>query len=903
MLRPGIRRLFHLAIRRPDRAARDMDDEIRFHIDMRAAQLVARGWTEQAALGEATRLFGPFPEMRQSLQAAARRREEILTVSDRMDALRLDVAYALRQITRSPGLAIAVIGTFALGIGANATMFGIVDRLLLRPPAHIHAPEELQRLEVRRRWHGEEFTNSGFSYPVYTDFRDHVPGFASVAMFTYAGSISLGLGPDARKVNGVLVSGTYFGTLGTRMLLGRPITPQDDIPPDGSPVAVIGHGLWQREFGGTSSALGKSIELAGHRFTIVGVAPKGFVGTGTRPVDVWIPVTAGGGFRFAGKNWASDRTSSWLTIIGRPKPDVAPAMIAAQMTAAYRAGEVSGGRPDTTARGQVSSVMASKQREQSGEGRVATLLGAVSLLVLIIACANVANLLLVRAFSRRREIAVRLALGISRARLVRQLVVEAVVLALAGRAAAVLVIRWGSTLVQNLLLTEFAWPDSPIDGRVLAFTAAATIIVGLVTGLVPALQGSDPNLSRTLREGSRGSGLSRSRTRTVLLLLQAIVSVILLVGTGLFVRSLRNVHGVRLGLDVDRLVNATIDLRSVGIDSAAADRYFEVARDAASKLPGVAAVTLADAAPFGGWSIGVDISIPGRDSLPDAKESPLQSYVGTNYFSTVGTRILTGRSFTDADVRPNAPPVLVISESVARWLWPGQAAIGQCIRIGDKKEPCAEVIGVAETAHRNNILQQDAAKHIYRPLAPGKGDARARVMVVRPVGHDPDLLVEPVRRLMQSVVPGVPFAYVRPMSSVLEAQMRPWQLGATMFATFGLIALVLSSLGLYSMVAYTVAQRMHELGVRVALGAQDRDIRRLVLAQGLRVAAVGVAAGTIVALLSGKLVAPMLYQTSPRDPAVFVVVIVLLLTVATVASLVPARRATRADPLVALKSE
>jgi hypothetical protein len=314
-------------------------------------------------------------------------------------------------------------------------------------------------------------------------------------------------------------------------------------------------------------------------------------------------------------------------------------------------------------------------------------------------------------------------------------------------------------------------------------------------------------------------------------------------------------------------------------------------------------VTLADAAPFGGWSIGTSVSVPGRDSLPSSKESPYQSLVAPNYFSTVGTRIQTGRSFTDADVRPNAAPVIVISESVARWLWPGESAIGRCIRIGDKKEPCADVIGVAETAHRGDIVQQEEAMHIYRPLVPGHGSARARVMVVRPAGKDPDALIEPVRRLMQTVVPGVPFAQVRRMQSALDSEMRPWQLGATMFAAFGLIALVLSSLGLYSMVAYTVAQRMHEMGVRVALGARDRDIRALVLAQGLRVAALGVAAGTIIALFTGKLVAPMLYQTSPRDPAVFLAVITLLLGVATLASLAPARRATRADPLVALKAE
>ena len=279
MRRPGVRRLFDLAIREPDRAAREMDDEIHFHIDMRVAQLVARGWTPEAARIEATRRFGSFPEMRASLQAAARRREEMLTMADRWDALRNDIAYALRQIRRAPGVAIAIIATFALGIGANATMFGIVDRLLLRPPAHVRAPEELVRVEMRRIWNGEHYTSNAFSYPAYTDFRDHVPGFANVAMSTFPGSISLGLGAGARKITGVLVSGTYFATLGTPTVIGRPISPDDDILPDGSPVAVISYGMWQREFGGRPDALGKSIAIARREFTIIGVAPKGFVGT------------------------------------------------------------------------------------------------------------------------------------------------------------------------------------------------------------------------------------------------------------------------------------------------------------------------------------------------------------------------------------------------------------------------------------------------------------------------------------------------------------------------------------------------------------------------------------------------------------------------------------------------
>jgi putative ABC transport system permease protein len=904
MLRPRVRRLFRLAVRRPGRAAAEMDDEIRFHIDMRVAQLVARGWPRDAAQIEAQRLFGSFPEMRHSLHAAARRREEILTMSDKLDALRHDLAYALRQLARAPGLAVAVVATFALGIGANATMFGVIDRLLLRPPAHVRAPEELHRVEVNRTWRDQKFTMTSFSYPSYLDFQNRVPGFASVAMQTYPTPMSLGLGRDARKINGILVSGTYFAALGTSAAIGRAILPSDDVPPNGSPVAVIGHGLWQREFGGGRDVLGKTIALAKHTYTIIGVAPKGFVGTGSQPIDVWVPVTAADGLRFAGKVWATDRTSTWMWVFGRAKPGTSAAALGAQVTAAYRYGELAGrGKVDSTAIGQVTSVLPSRQRTLSPERRVAALLGAVSVLVLLIACANVANLLLVRAFSRRREIAVRLALGISRPRLVRQLVTESVVLALAGGLAALAVVHWGSAFVQNVLLGDFAWPDAPIDGRVLAFTAIATIGVGLLTGLVPALQGSDPHLVRTLREGTRGSGLTRSRTRAVLLLVQAALSVILLIGTGLFVRSLGNVHGVRLGVDVNRLLTATIDLGSVGIDSAAAADYFERAGDAAARVPGVAAVTVADAPPFGDWSFGTDIALPGRDSLPKRDESPYQAFVQPNYFSTVGTQIIAGRAFIDADARPGAAPVVIVSASVGRWLWPGETAVGRCIHLGKKTEPCAEIVGVAEDTHRRSIEEANETLLLYLPLTPIGSAARGRILVVRPTAGEPDALIEPLRRIMQTAVPGVPFANVRPMRTALDAEMRPWELGAAMFAAFGMIALVLSSLGLYSVVAYTVAQRMHEMGVRVALGAQARDLRRLVLAQGLRIAALGVAAGAIIALASGRFIAPMLFHTSTRDPAVYGSVIILLLGVATLASLVPARRAVRADPLAALRAE
>ena len=905
MLRPGVRRLFRLAIRRPARAAAEMDEEIRFHLEMRAARLVARGWAPDAARVEASRLFGPLPEMRRDLHAAARRREEILTMTDTLDALRQDFAYAFRQIRHAPGLAVAVVATFALGIGANATMFGIIDRLLLRPPAYVTAPEHLYRVELSFRWDGEDRFSSSFSYPGYVDMRDRVAAFSTAAMHTYPTPVSLGLGGDARKVDGMLVSGTYFGTLGvSRAALGRLVGPSDDVMPNGSRVAVIGHGLWRREFGAERDVIGREIELAGRKFTIIGVAPQGFVGMGSKGVDVWIPVAAADGLRFAGENWAKDRNSAWMSVVARLKPGTSTTVAASQMVAAYRAGrEADGAKADTTTRARLVSVLPSKQETFSRERKVAVLLGGVSVLVLLIACANVANLLLVRAFTRRREVAVRLALGIPRRRLVRQLVTEALALALMGGLAALAIVHWGSALVQNVLLSDFAWPDAAVDVRVLAFTAAATVAVGVLTGLVPALQGSSPDLARTLREGGRGTGVARSRTRTLLLLVQAAVSVILLVGTGLFVRSLRNVHGVKLGVDVNRLVIASIDLRSVGLDSIAADEYFRLVQQAAAKLPGVAVATVAEAPPFSDWSMGIALKVPGRDSTPTFDDGPYRHVVRPEYFAAVGTPIVRGRAFYESDAHPGAPPVAIINERVARRLWPRENPIGRCIQTSEKESPCFEIIGIAGDTHRGSIVDDDDVAQVYLPLGRTPPATRARFLIVRPSGTDPDALIEPVRRVMQTVMAGLPYANVRPMRSALETELRPWELGATMFAVFGVIALVLSSLGLYSVVAYTVAQRMHEMGVRVALGAAATDIRSLVLRQGLRVAALGLAAGVVLALFTGRFVEPLLYRTSTRDPLIYGVVLLILLAVATVASLVPARRATRADPLVALRAE
>jgi predicted permease len=891
------------------RIERETDDEIRAHLANRVDDLVARGMPRRQAEDEALRRFGPLDTSRAELIVAARHRDRVLTMYDRLDALAHDARYALRQILRSPLLATTVIATFALGVGANATMFGLLDRLLLRPPAYIAAPERIVRVQWEiRRPKQEPFTAASFSYPAYAAVRDRVQSFASVAMQTYPNPLSFGLGAAAHAVNHILVSGNYFSTLGVSTVLGRPILPSDDVLPSGSPVVVIGYGLWQREFGGDRNVVGKKVNLAGRQFTIIGVAPRDFVGTGTRAIDVWIPVSAAEGLRFAGANWATDRGTTWMTLVARLAPGATPERAGEQVAAALRvfneSAESARGRRDSTtfpiAQG---SVLPNKQPKLSAERRVAILLGAVSVLVLLIACANVANLLLARALARRREIAVRLALGISRARLARQLVLEGLMLAVAGGIAALAVVQVGGAFMYRTLLSDSAQPSLFIDGRVFLFTIAAAVGVGIATSLVPALQASRPNLSHDLKEGTRGAGLSHSRTRTTLLLVQAALSVVLLAGTGAFVLSLRKVNAVNLGVDLDRLVMGRIDLRSVGIDSARSLAYFADLVTAARRLPGVEEATVAEAAPFSDWTMGIGPRIPGRDSLPNFDEGPYRHGVGDEYFRTTGTRLLRGRGFEASDFTAVAEPVIVINEDAARRLWPREEAVGKCMMLAEKDASCARIIGVAQDTHRSQVLEKGSRMQVYNPIGhASRLEPRAMALIVR-AKNDPAAIVEPVRRLMQTLYAGLPYANVYPMSAALDNELRPWRLGSSLFGVFGAIALALSALGLYSVVGYSVAQCTHEMGVRVALGAQVRDIMRLVLTQGVAMAALGVGVGVLLTLAGAGLVSSLLYETSARDPVVLTTVTGVLLAVATLASLVPALKATRADPLSALRAE
>jgi predicted permease len=896
-IRPRIRRAFRLALRRQHLTTTDVDAELELHLELRIQQLVAQGFTRDEAIVEAQRRFGAsWDQVIARLYAAGSLREEQLSMSERLEALATDLRYAARTLVRQRGFSAVVIATFILGIGANATMFGVIDQLLFRPPAHIRNPEQIVMLVAG--FQNREQGQRSFNYPVFTAIRDRARGFDGV-IATAVVDLSIGRGEEAQRAKGMLASGNYFSMLGVRPAMGRFFTPDDDHIPLGAPVAVVSYGFWTRHFSADRSAIGKTLDLGERQFTVVGVAPRNFTGLEFETPDIWIPMSSAGRLQPFGAVWATNTQGSWLRIFARLKANV-PGQLAAD-DALRITREVA---PDAFFSGKqwsfgVAPLMRSRANEQGASASVTALLGGMTIIVLLICCANVANLMLARGLRRRREIAVRLALGVSRGRLVAQLLTESILLAVLGGAIALLVAYWGGHLMRTLLFGDVTLIGSPVDARVLAFTFAIAVVTGIVTGLIPAWQTSRPELTTSLKAGAREGGGRRSRLRAGLLIMQTALSLVLLVGAGLFVRSLTKLNAVRLGVDVDRVLIGTMDLRSTGRPQTVVNGVFESAMEKVRAVPGVTNVALGITVPFGpSWGTG--ILIPGRDSVTDA--SAMFNAVTPEYFTTLGARVLRGRDFKATDTEA-APRVAVINEMLATRFWRGSSPLGECVRIGSDTVPSATSVGVVENARRQSIFE-DSTCAIYTPLAQGSRIGW-RQLVARVNGPDPARAVDLVRRAMQTAAPGLPFADVHLVAdeSTVRSELRPFRLGASMFGIFGGIALLLAAVGIYGVVSFSVAQRMQEMGIRIALGAQARDIANLVMREGVGMTAIGAGLGAVIALLGARYVAAMLYDVPARDPVVMSVVATTLLVVAVIACLVPAWRAMRVDAVISLRSD
>ncbi len=891
---------------RRDKLDAELKDELSFHEQMLARDARAKGASSGDAEHAARRHLGNITSVRERSRDA--------WSFAWLEVLQQDVRYALRGLRRAPGFTAAVILTLGLGIGANAAMFGVVDRLMFRPFPLMRDPARVHRVYLQSTARGIVRTKSTFPYTTYRDIARWSNSISDHVAFALHPTI-VGSGPTAieREVAGV--SASFFRFFDAKPAAGRFFDASEDSIPRGADVAVLGYGFWKAEFGGRD-VIGTKLAVGPLFLTIIGVAPAGFSGVATgAPPAVYMPMTT---IAYA---WNQSQASTffltynwdWTSMMVRRKDGVSEASATSDLSQAFvrsqlalqsvnrAAGATWGLAPLDSTRPHA---IAGPVREAAGpsaglESQTLLWVTGVAVIVLLIACANVMNLMFARVLRRRREIAVRLALGVSRRRLTAQFLTESMLLALLGSVAGVVIAQWGGAALRVLVLGDGADTGSAADGRTLVVAIAMALISGALIAVGPSLLAARGDVAADLRAGPRAGTFQRSRARSALLIVQGALSVILLVGAGLFVRSLDNVRSMHMGWDPDPVLVAGMNLRGVTLDSASTAALVRRLDEAALSVRGVKSIAHMNADPF---STSTDfLGVAGIDSVARLGRFN-QQWATPDYFTTMGTRIVRGRAFTPDD-RGGSPLVSVVSESMARKLWPGLEPIGQCMRVGVTARECTTVVGVAEDAVQGTLLDDQHLMY-YLPFYQKSPDGGTRNrLVMRMSGADAATHMEEVRRELQKVMPGESYMTVWPLGDEVNTQRRSWRLGATMFVGFGVLALLVAAVGLYGVISYNVGQRMQELGVRIALGAQSSNILGLVIGQGIRFALAGVIAGTAVALTASRWLQPLLFHESARDPAVIGLVGAVMLLVALAASAVPAYRASRADPNSALRSD
>jgi predicted permease len=908
-IRPGVRRLFRLPLRSRAAVHADLDDELDALLASRIDDLVRRGYSLDAARQEALQRLGAAPqEIVRQLHTSAEQRERHMRLSDTIDALLQDLRYAARGLRAKPVFTAGVVATLALGLGANAAIFGIVDRMLLRPPPMLRDPSTAHQVYEYVTFRGQELASNPDQYARYIDLTRDTRSFSMTAAYAQR-DLAVGVGEAAREMSVAAVSASFFDFFNARPAVGRFFTKQEDALPVGQAVAVISHVYWQTAFG-LRPVIGEKIQIGPTLFTIIGVAPEGFVGLWpAKPPIAYIPVTNYGGVAarpgtFKTGGWWTTYSWGWLSMIARRRPDVSIAQANADLTHAMELSYLAeakeqDGPPIALAKphASVASILNERGPNASNTSKVAIWVGGVAVMVLLIACANVANLLLARAFARRREIALRLALGVTRGRLLAQLLTESLLLALLGGGAGMLVAQWGGAALARALGSAVGPTSALHDARTMGFAAVAAFVAGVLTGLAPMAQAARGGMTlvEDLKSGAREGTYQRSRLRAGLLVAQGALSMALLIGAGLFVRSLSNVKGQHLGYDVDPVSIVEVNMRGVTLDSVRKADLMQRLLTAAQSTPGVTHASLSTSTPFYNfWSTG--LKVPGIDTVRRLGRFQLDA-VSPDYFATYGTRIIRGRGITAADSRI-APKVMVVSEGMAARLWPQQDAIGKCVYV-QRDSVCTTVVGISEPVYDREIAGDSATFTYYLSAEQFAGRPGLAVRTTESAAR----AAETIRRSLQKEMPAPAYVTVTPFSMIVGRKTRSWELGAEVFSVFGLLALSVAAIGLYSVVTYNVAQRTREMGVRVALGASTRDVVLLVLRDSLVLGAAGVTIGAALSLGASRWIAPLLFKESPRDPQVFAVVTLVLLSATIAASWIPALRAARVDPQVALRAE
>ena len=866
------------ALLRRDAVLDDIDAELRSHIEMEAEANREAGMTPAEARLSAMKSFGNVGSMKDLAYD--------VKGGGFIETLWQDVRFSARMLRKHPGFTAIAVVTLALGIGANTAIFSIVNAVLLRPFPY-QAPDQLVIV-------GEYAAGGTVSYPNFADWRDDRSLFQLASAVRPNENFNFSGAGEPERLQGRLVSAGFLSLLGVSPLQGRDFLTEDDRP-GATPTVILSYGFWVRRFGSDQNIIGKQITLNNQSFTVVGVTSQDF--QFGMPADVTVPIG------LSAERFKARGSDPGISVVARLRPDMSQQQTQSALNVIYARLEQQYPNTNTSRR----AVLTPLHEYFVGDVRrpLLILLGAVGL-VLLIACANVANLLLVRASTRRREISVRVALGANRWRIIRQLLTESLMLAMFGASLGILLAHWGTSFITNQLpegVPRLA--EANVDLRVLGFTVLASLITGLLFGLAPALEASRLNLTEALKEGDRGSSGNRQRLRSVLVVCEVALTLTLLVGAGLLIQSFRRVLQVDPGFNAQNVLTMQVSVNNP--DGHQVATFFEQLQENVRRLPGAKSVGVSNGLPLG-VANHPTFFIEGRPQPENGREPGAIRYtVSPGYFETMGIELRKGRLFTGYDT-PNTPLVVIIDQALADQYFQNDDAIGKRISQSRSGTPSYEIVGVVEHVEQDNLdgpAERTPQFYLaFNQIPPERlpGFTR-RINLLTRTDVEPSSLASAVRGEIAALNKDQPVFNVRTMEEIVSQSVAPRRFSMTLLTAFAGVALVLASIGIYGMLSYAVAQRTREIGLRMTLGAQRGNVLRLVIAQGMKLALAGVGLGLVASLMLTRTMKNLLFGVSATDPVTFVAITLLLTLVALLACWLPARRATKVDPMVALRYE
>ncbi|MEN6533374.1 MAG: ABC transporter permease [Bryobacteraceae bacterium] len=898
----------------------ELAEEFESHVEMLVEENLRRGMTPEEARRAALIKFGGIESAKENYRDQR--------CYPWIETFLQDVRYALRGMRRSPGFTAVAVICLALGIGANTAIFSVINAIMIRL-LPVSRPEQLVLLNFEAKGNVRSvqtsmsgYKNSSFPYAVFESLRERVRTMSGVAAFvpTGFGSDSLTVVTNGRSglATGELVSGNYFSLLGVSPAIGRAIV-EDDLKSGAPNVAVISHSYWKREFGGAPSVIGQYIDVNGLPFTIVGVAPAEFLGLNTDlPPDIWAPLRdmpalqPWGLRRPAGKSVFPDKRWWWCMIVGRLKPDTSKEQVLSEANALFQntIAATATSLPPANALPRLVLISASRGMVNLRKrlSQPLFVLSAVMLLVLLIACTNVAALLVARAKSRQREICVRLAIGASRARIVRQLLTESTLLSLIGGGLGLLVAQWGSRVLVLLLpaaqgTAEIVSSVVRLDGTVLFFSLVVSVVTGFVFGLAPALRATRVNLASQLHECSSTTA-SRFALGRLLVSGQVALSVLLLFGAGLFVRTLQNLEQIDVGFNSNNLLLFRVDPSRTGYDDARASVLYRRALERIKGVPGVQSASISSLPLLAGWKNTTNGYPDSGTVLSDSARLVSWNHVSPGFLETMGIPVLFGRNIEWRDF-DGGRRVAVVNETLAQRFFPNESPVGHRLTLGIRYDPSDswEIVGVARNAKYSDIRQQPpCTAYLLFEVESGRIGSGGVHFEIRTAG-DPAAMASSIRKVMRDVDPSLPLIRLRTQRDVVDEALQLERMFASLTTLFGLLALLLVSIGLYGTLTYSVVRRTSEIGIRMALGAERPQVMWMILRESLSVTGVGLAVGLPLAISLSRLVRSQLYDVTPYDPVTIAMTAVILAVVTVVAGFVPANRASRIEPMQALRCE